>query len=143
MDENIKGSEVVRSLPKQTTHVSHLAHVGLQGQAAAASGFNRRDHLLSQIGVLDKVDRNRRPFPAQALGNGAPDAARGARHNHYFPRETIYRVAILGDSGSPDLMGDRMQTGRSWRIVRLKVLFCIVSRRTDQGPLCRLPARWA
>src|SRR5512135_2316067 len=93
MDENIKGSEVVLSLAKQTTHVSHLADVGLQGQAAAASGFNRRDHFLSQITVLDKVDRNRRPFPAQALGNGAPDAARGTRHDRYFPRETIHRAA--------------------------------------------------
>jgi hypothetical protein len=29
------------------------------------------------------------------------------------------------------------------RIVRSKALFCIVPRRTDKGPLCRLPARWA
>ena len=26
------------------------------------------------------------------------------------------------------------------RIVRSKALFCIVPRRTDKGPLCRLPA---
>jgi len=90
--ENVDSTKVRDGFIEKPNNFRHASDIGLDGKRLAAGGLNFGHEFLRRVCLGDIIHRHGGSVPAEALGNGAPDAARRAGDQRDFSFQFVVHL---------------------------------------------------